>query len=183
MHPWRSMAKNSPEGRLIEASQLAGMQGRALAPQDVERGQANLKVLANSPLVKGIRRTRQLDLSMQRLVGNTEQRPIRHPQPVALRRNRAALHVHSDGPGQIDPPSLLRPAQLPVAIVVGDDRSGSQPPLQPVSMLAGDARCRLLQRDLNFSEGRDRDFWRDERIEDAVPPQIAMSQHVVADRL
>ena len=93
MHPWRSMAKNSPERRLIEASQLAGMQGRALAPQDIERSQANLKVLANSPLVKGIRRTRQLDLPMQRLVGDTEQRPIRHAQPVALHRHKPSTVV------------------------------------------------------------------------------------------
>ena len=104
MHPWRSMAKNSPERRLIEASQLAGMQGRALAPQDIERSQANLKVLPNSPLVKGIRRTRQLDLPMQRLVGNTEQRPIpafrssrrlEHSRgiPSCKQRQRRAMHA------------------------------------------------------------------------------------------
>src|SRR4051812_25568911 len=93
MRPWRSMAKTSPERRFIEASQLAGMQGRALAPQNVERSQANLKVLANSPLVKGTRRTRQLDLPMQRLVGDTQQRPIRHTQRVALRRHKPSTVV------------------------------------------------------------------------------------------
>src|SRR4028119_537136 len=56
------------ERRLVEAAQLSRMQGRTLAPEDIERRQADHEVLAYRALVEGIGRARQLDLAMERLV-------------------------------------------------------------------------------------------------------------------
>ena len=53
---------HSPEWRFVEATQLARVQGRALAAQDVERGKPNLQMLTDGPLIKSAGRARQLDL-------------------------------------------------------------------------------------------------------------------------
>src|SRR3954470_10190769 len=71
----------SPEWRFVEATQLARVQGRALAAQDVERGKSNLQVLTDGPLIKSAGRARQLDLAMQRLVRDAKQRAVGHTQP------------------------------------------------------------------------------------------------------
>src|SRR5687768_12854129 len=72
------------ERRLVEAAQLARMQGRALLAQDVDGRQADLQVLADRALVEGVRLAGQLDLAVQRLVRDAEQRSVRHPEAVAL---------------------------------------------------------------------------------------------------
>ena len=95
----------------------------------------------------------------------------------------ADFHVDRDGARQVDAPALLRPAQLPVAVVVGDDGAGAQPSLQRLAAVAGDLRHRLLQRHLHFGERRDRHVERHRVVEDAVLAQIGVGQHVVADRL
>ena len=106
----------------------------ALAAQDVERRKADHQVLADRALVEGVGGAGQLDLAMQRLVGDAEQRAVGHAQPVALRRDGAALHVDRDGARQVDLAPLLAPAQLPVAVVVGHDRAGAQALLQLVAL-------------------------------------------------
>ena len=156
---------------------------RRLAAQRVERREADLQMLADRALVEGVGRARQLDLAVQRLVGDAEQRAVGHAQAIALRGDGAALHVDGDGAGQVDAPALLRPAQLPVAVVVGHDGAGAQALLQRVAALAGDLRGRLLQRDLHLGQRRDRHVRRHQLVEDAVAAQIAVRQHVVADGL
>ena len=82
---------------------------------------------------------------MQGLVGDAEQRAVRHAQPVALRCQRGAFHVDRDGAAVIDAPPLLRPAQFPVAVVVAHHRAGAQPPLQRIAALSGDSFGGLLR--------------------------------------
>jgi ureidoglycolate hydrolase len=84
------------------------MQGRQLFAQDVEGRDADRQMLADRTLVEGGRGAGQLDFAMQGLVGHTEERAVWHAQPVALRRQRAALHVHRDGAGEIDAQPFLR---------------------------------------------------------------------------
>ncbi len=93
------------------------------------------------------------------------------------------FHVDGDGARQVDAAALLRPAKLPVAIVVGDDRAGAQPLLQRLAAIAGHFGDRLLQGDLHFGERRDRRLRRHRLIEHVVLPEIAVREHVVADLL
>ena len=88
-------------------------------------------------LVKRVGGAGQLDLAVERLVRDAEQRAVGDAQAIALGRDGAALHVDRDGAGEIDLPPLLAPAELPVAVVVGDDRAGAQALLQLVALFAG----------------------------------------------
>ena len=71
-------------------------------------------MLADRAVVEGVGRARQLDLAMQRLVGDAKQRAVGHAQPEALRRDGADLHVDRDGARNVDAPALLlqRSSQL-----------------------------------------------------------------------
>nr|GFD21407.1 hypothetical protein [Tanacetum cinerariifolium] len=77
----------------------------------------------------------------------------------------AAFHVHGDRARKVDQRSLLRPAQLPVAVVVGQHGAGAQALLEVVATLAGDLRGRLLQRQLHFRQRRDRDVRADTDVD------------------
>src|SRR5438477_358140 len=97
----------SPEGRLVERAQLARMQALAAMPQDLERREADLEMLADRAVVEARCGARQLDLAVQRLVGDAEQRAVRHAQPKSLRRDRARFHVDRYGARDVDAPTLL----------------------------------------------------------------------------
>ena len=125
----------------------------------------------------------QLDLAMQRLVGDAEQGAVGHAQSIALRGQRAALHVHRNGARQVDPPPLLRPAQLPVAVVVGDHRAGAQPLLQRIARARRSPAPPPPAGRPDLGECRDRHLRRHQVVEDAVAAQIAVREHVVADHL
>src|SRR5215813_12776043 len=71
-----------PERRLVEAAELARVQRAQLAAQEVDRLEADAQVLAHRALVEARGGAGQLDLAVQRLVGNTEQRAVRHAQAV-----------------------------------------------------------------------------------------------------
>src|SRR5262245_29512958 len=138
-----SPATASPEGRLVEAAQLARVQRVASRAQKVKSLEADIQMLCDGALVKGIGGAGQLDLAVQRLVGHAQQGPIGDPQPKALRGDGAALHVDGDGARQVDSLPLLREAQLPIAIVVGDDRAGAQQALQRLTPRTRD-NCRSV---------------------------------------
>ena len=169
--------------RLLERAQLARVQRLAPRLQQLDRCEADLQMLRDGGLVERVGGARQLDLAVQRLVGDAQQRAVGHAQPEALRGDRAALHVDGDGARQVDPPPLLGEAQLPVAIVVGDDGAGAQPRLQRVALWPVTCGGRVLQRHLHLGQRRDRHLRRHQRIENAILPQIGVRQHVVADRL
>src|SRR5690606_16299132 len=87
-------AKRLTERRLVEAPQLARVQRVELATQQIQGGDADLKMLGHGSLVEGIGRTGQLDLAMQGLVRDTQQRAVGDPQPVSLGGDGAAFHIH-----------------------------------------------------------------------------------------
>ena len=58
----------SPEGRLVEAPELAGVELANVAAQLLDGLQPDQQVLAHRPVIEGVGRSRQLDLAMQRLV-------------------------------------------------------------------------------------------------------------------
>ncbi len=140
-------------------------------------------MLGDRPLVEGVGGAGQLDLAMQRLVGDAKQRAVRHAHAEALGGDGRRFHVDGDGARDVDEPPLLRPAQFPIAVVVGDDGAGAQAPLQRLAPVAGDLGHRLLQRDLHFGERRDRHHQRHRLVEDVVAPQIGVREHIVADHL
>src|SRR6185295_14874640 len=70
----RRLAPHSPERRLVEAAELAAVQRVAALAQQVEGLEADLQVLADGRLVERAGRARQLDLAVQGLVGDTQQR-------------------------------------------------------------------------------------------------------------
>src|SRR4051812_46029396 len=165
------------ERGLVEAAQLPRMHRGPLSTQDIDGSQADHEMLADGTLIEGIRRPWQLDLAMQRLVGYAQQGAVGHTQAIALSGDRATLHVHRNGAGEIDLPPLLAPAQLPVPVIVGHDRAGSQPALQLVAAFAGDLHSRLLEGDLDFGESRHRNLRRHGAVENAVAAQVAMREN------
>ena len=79
-----------PERRLVEAAQFARMKRGEFAAHAVERCEADLQVLAHRALVEGVGGAGQLDLAVQRLVGNAEQGAVGHAQAIALGGQGAA---------------------------------------------------------------------------------------------
>src|SRR5262245_45506774 len=116
----------SPERRLVETSELARMQRVAARAQEIERLQADLQMLGDGALVKGIGGAGQLDLAVERLVRYAQQRAVGYAQAEALGGDGAAFHIDGDGAREVDASALLREAQFPVAVVVGDDSAGAK---------------------------------------------------------
>src|SRR5271157_4943841 len=102
----------------------------AVAPlfEQVESGKADLQMLGHRRLVKSARRPRQLDLAVERLIRDAQQRAIGDAKTKALRRNRAAFHVDRNGARKVDAFSFLREAQFPIPVVIGYDGARAQPP-------------------------------------------------------
>ena len=76
-----------------------------------------------------------------------------------------------------------RVAQLPVAVVGGDDRAGAQAALQLLARLARDDLGGLGQRDLDLGDRGDRDLGRQHVVEDVIVAQIGVGEDIVADPL
>src|SRR5271157_914222 len=164
----RNGAAGSAEGGFVEGAQLARMQGIAAFLEQVESGKPDLQMLGNRGLVERARRPRQLDLAMQRLIGNAKQRAVGDAQAEALCRDGAALHVDGNGARQVDALPFLREAQFPIAVVVGDDGSGAQALLQRVARMPRDLGGGFLQRNLHLGQRRDRYAGRHQLVEDAI---------------
>src|SRR5580765_6178171 len=82
-----------PERWLVEAAELAGVEAGPLLAQEVHGRHADLQVLADGAVVEGVGLAGQLDLAVQRLVGNAQQGAVGHPEAVPLGRDRGAFHV------------------------------------------------------------------------------------------
>src|SRR5882672_9778666 len=118
---WPAASGGSPasaEPRFIKAPELARMQlvGAGLA-QEVDGLEADLQVLLHALAIEGIGHGRELDLAMQRLVGDAQQRAVGHAQAEAVGGDGGALHVDGDGARLVETPVELVVAQLPVAVV------------------------------------------------------------------
>jgi hypothetical protein len=74
-------------------------------------------------------------------------------------------------------------AQLPVAVVGGDDGAGAQPALQLLRILAGHIDGGPEQGLLDLGDGGQGNLDRQHVVEDMVVAQIAVGEHIVADRL
>src|SRR5215216_5572271 len=173
----------SAEWRLIEAAELAGMKSGAVRPENIEGGEADHQMLADRALVKGVGGAWQFDLAMERLVGNAKQRAIGHAQPITLGGHGAGFHVNRDRPGKIDTAAFVAPAQLPIAVVVGNYGAGAQAGLQGGARFACDTGGGLLKRELHLGQGGNGNIGRHESVEDAILAEIAVRQHIIADAL
>src|SRR5205814_9419068 len=108
-----------PDRWLVEASELACMELRGLGPQELDCRQADHQMFAHRTVIEGVGGTWQLDLPMERLVGNAKQRAIGHAQAISLCRHRARFHVDRNGMREIESSPLLITAPLLDAIVSG----------------------------------------------------------------
>jgi hypothetical protein len=135
------------------------------------------------PLVEGVGLAGQLDLAVQRLVGDAQQRAVGGAEAVALGGDGGALHVDGHGARLVEAQRAQAVAQLPVAVVGGDHGAGAQARLQRIAALAGDDLGRALQGDLHLGDRRDRDLRRQDVVQHMVVAQIGVGQHIVADGL
>ena len=74
-----SVVRQSAKRRFFKRSQFSGVERLALAFEELDGDKTDFKVLSNRRLVEGVGGAWQLDLTVQRLIGYAEQRPIRHP--------------------------------------------------------------------------------------------------------
>src|SRR5579871_4019190 len=102
---WRSagtMAEDALPARLLkrhlrEAPQLARMQSlRLLMLQPLQRLQPDLEMLPDALAVELACHSGELDLAVQRLVGDAEQGAVGHAEAIAVGGDRRRLHVECD---------------------------------------------------------------------------------------
>ena len=82
---------------LVERAKLARMQAGPDSLELFHRRDADADVLGYRALVEAIGHARELDFAVQRFVRDAEERPVRNAKAVALRRDRARLHVNRNG--------------------------------------------------------------------------------------
>src|SRR5687768_1936681 len=108
----------------------------------------DLEMLGDRALVEAVGLAGKLELAVERLVRDAEQGPVWDAETIALRGECRALHVHADGAAEGEAQRRTREAQLPVAVIGGDDRAGAQAALEFLAGLArhhfGGAGERLL---------------------------------------
>lgn len=151
--------------------------------EPLQRPQADLEMLADALPVELAGHACELDLAVQRLVGDAQQRAVGHAEAIAVGGDGRRLHVERDGARLRHAPDHRRAADLPVAIVDAGDRAGAHQPLELEAGHARDFADRLLQRDLHLGERRDRDPERQLVIEHVILADIAVGEHVVAEPL
>src|SRR5436190_143978 len=142
------------ERRLVEAAKLARMELGAFALQDAQRLDTDSQMLADRPLVKGVGLPGQLDLAVERLVGDAEQGAIGHSEAIALRGDGRRFHVDRDRARLVEAQRRESQAELPVAVVGGYDGAGPEPGLEVLRILAGHLDGRGEQRLLNLGDRR-----------------------------
>ena len=91
---------------------------------------ADPQVLADRALVEGVGLAGQLDLAVQRLVGDAEQGPVGHPEAVALGGDGADSMSMATARLWLKRKRRRTEAKLPVAVVGGDHGAGPQALLQ-----------------------------------------------------
>ncbi|SBK40352.1 Uncharacterised protein [Klebsiella pneumoniae] len=155
----------------------------SLGAQQVNRPDAYLQMLGDSALVKAVSLAGKLDFTVQRLVRDAEQRAVGDAEAIALGGDGRALHIDSYRPAEIKAQRRSGIAQLPVTVVGGDHRPGTQPLLNlfaghPAHLLGG-----VVEGALHFGNAGDRNIWRQHRIQYMIVTQIGVGQHIVADGL
>ena len=79
------------------------MQAAALGAQQIDGVDTDLQMLRDRAFIEAVGLSRQFDLAMQRLVRDTQQGAVRHPEAVALGRDGGALHIDGHGPALVEP--------------------------------------------------------------------------------
>ena len=159
------------------------MQAAALGAQQIDGVDTDLQVFRDRAFIEAVGLSRQFDLAMQRLVRDTQQGAVRHPEAVALGRDGGALHIDGHGPALVEPQRRFGIAQLPVPVVGRDHSAGAQPPLDLLARHAGNDLGGVIEGALDLGDARNRDVGRQYRVQHMVVAQIGMSEDIVADRL
>ena len=152
--------------------------------QQFDGADADQQVLVHALAVEVVGHAGQLDLAVQRLVADAQQRAVGHAEAEAVGGNRRAFHVERHGARLREAPLRRAGAQqLPVAVVGGGHGAGAQHALQFVAGQAGDVGHGLLQGDLHLGQRGHRDPQRQVFVEHVVLAHVAVGQHVVAQLL
>ncbi|SAJ07162.1 Uncharacterised protein [Enterobacter hormaechei] len=120
---------------------------------------------------------------MQRFIGHAQQRAVRDAEAIALRGNGGAFHIDCDRTAEIETQGGGGIAQLPVTIVGGDDRTGTQALLHLFTRHAAHLFGGVVQGALHFRDTRDRNIRRQNRVKDMVVTQISVGEDVIANQL
>src|SRR6516225_3492917 len=120
-----------------------------------ERVEADLQMLIDTLAVELPSHSGELDLAMQRLVRDAEQRAVRHAEPESIGRDRRRFHVERNGTRLRQTAyGRGRIAELPVAIVDAGDGAGAHNPLELVADEPRHLADRMFEGDLDLGERR-----------------------------
>lgn len=78
----------------VKGAQLTRMEAIAFGAQQVDGANTDLQMLGDRPFIEAVRLAGQLNLAVQRLVRDAEQRTVRHTEAVTLRGDGGALHIN-----------------------------------------------------------------------------------------
>src|SRR3954467_3920023 len=168
-------------GETAELSRVQSLGFLLLEP--FQRLQADLEMLADAAAVEFAGHACELDLAVQRLVGDAQQRAVGDAKAVAIGGNRCRFHVERNRARLRQAANDVGPADLPIAVVDARDGAGAHQALELESFEPGDVLDRLLERHLHLRERRDRHPQRQLTIKHMVLAHIAMGEHVVAEPL
>ncbi|MNI87957.1 hypothetical protein D3C73_1452040 [compost metagenome] len=102
------------------------MQPIALGAQQVDSANADLQMLRDRAFIEAVGLPGQFDFAVQRFVGHAQQGAVRHPETIPLSGDGGAFHVYRHGAAEVKAQRRGRVAQLPVTVVGGDYRAGTQ---------------------------------------------------------
>ncbi|STR63419.1 Uncharacterised protein [Klebsiella michiganensis] len=67
----------------------------AFGAQQVNRPNTNLQMFGNGPFIESVSLSRQLNLAVQRFIGDAQQGAVRNAEAIALGGNGCAFHIDS----------------------------------------------------------------------------------------
>ena len=134
------------------------------------------------PLVEGVGLAGQLDLAVERLVGDAQQRAVGHAEAIALGGDGRRFHVDRDRARLVEAQRQVvkRSSQLRSSVV-------TTVPVRRrcfrAASVAGDFAHAPAPAPAGLRRWRDRDLERQHVVEHMVVAQIGVGEDVVADRL
>src|SRR5215471_21838416 len=110
-------------------------------------------MLADSLAVEFAGHASKFNLSVQRLVGNTQQGAVRNPEAKAVGRNGSRFHVEGNG-ARLRQPANDRDviSEFPIAIVDAGDGPGAHDAFELEPSQPRDLADRLFKSDLHLGE-------------------------------
>ncbi len=135
------------------------------------------------PFIETVGLARQLNFAVQWFIGDAQQRAVGDAEAIALRGDGGAFHINRHRAAQVKPQRGGGVAQLPVAIVRGDDRAGAQALLNFFARHTAHLFGGVIQRTLDLGDAWDGDIRRQYGIKHMVITQIGVGEHVIANQL